>query len=329
MVPTRTARRLRTTQWAPPVLPARTLAALALVGANAMWGASIVGGKLVLDHVPPLTLALVRCLVAVAVLLPLLRLRGGRPALGREPALLGLTGVALFFLCYNLGLRATTATNATLILDGGEPFLTALLAAALLGERLTGRRLGGIATALAGIATIVLLGQGATLDLGLRALGDLLMLGSALAWAAYTVLGRRAFASAGLLEVVAGASLYGALFLLPAAAVELAVVGIGAVTASDLLLILYLGAGCSGLAYVLLGYGLRHLEAGEAGAFGYLAPVTGLGAAVLVLHESVTAGQAAGAALIVGGVWLVAGVARPPESAAAPTASSVAAQVAS
>ncbi|MDF3018374.1 MAG: hypothetical protein K0R44_3599 [Thermomicrobiales bacterium] len=45
----------------------QTLAVLALVGANIIWGASAVASKAVLIHVPPMTLACLR--VAVSRLL--------------------------------------------------------------------------------------------------------------------------------------------------------------------------------------------------------------------------------------------------------------------
>src|ERR687898_2426514 len=83
----------------------RTLAVLALVGANVIWGASAVVSKAVLAHIPPVTLACLRIGIALAVLLPLVARAGERPTRGSAPALLGLTGVALFCLLQNVGLR--------------------------------------------------------------------------------------------------------------------------------------------------------------------------------------------------------------------------------
>ncbi len=64
--------------------------------------------------------------------------------------------------------------------------------------------------------------------------------------------------------------------------------------------------GTSALAYVLLGYALRRLEAGAVGVFGNVAPLVGVTAAVVVLHEPVGLLQLAGGALIGGGIWLAA-----------------------
>jgi drug/metabolite transporter (DMT)-like permease len=156
-----------------------------------------------------------------------------------------------------------------------------------------------------GVAAVVLLGPGAAV--GLAALGDLLLLLSTLALATYLVLGRRAFPGGGSLALVAGVAGYGLLFLLPASALELAARGMGRPTAADLLGLLYLGAAASALAFLLWGYGLRHLAAGQAAAFANLNPLVGVAVAALLLGEPVSAAQIAGGVLILSGVWLATG----------------------
>ena len=284
-----------------PMPSARVRAVLALVLANVIWGTTFVATKPMLDRVPPLTIATGRFAVALLILLPLVWRAGGRPTLGREAALLGFTGVFLLYLTQNVGLDYTSATNGALI-HGGIPVLTALLAVPVLRERLDRRRLGGILTSMAGVAAVVLLGSSA--GLGGAALGDALLLVSAVALAAYLVLGRRAFPSGGSLEMVAGVACYGLLFLLPASAIELTVRGMARPTGGDLLGLLYLGAVASALAFALWAYGLRHLEAGQAAVFANLTPLVGVAVAALLLGEQVSAVQLGGGLLILGGVWL-------------------------
>ncbi len=282
----------------------RVLAVLALVGANVLWGGSAVASKALLEHVPPLTLAALRVAIALAVLWPLVARTGGQPARGRAPVLLGLTGVALFCACQNLGLRYASAGDIALI-NGAIPVLTGLLAVPLLGERLGGPRLAGLLASLAGVAAIVLVGNGATPSAAV--LGTALPLASAVSFAAFAVLGRRTFGGGNAVAVVAGSTRYGLLFLLPGAGLELATVGLGPLTVRDGLLLLYLGAGCSALAFVLCGYGLAHLEAGHGAVFGNLKPLVGVVLAVTLLGESLTAGQLGGGALVLLGVALASG----------------------
>jgi drug/metabolite transporter (DMT)-like permease len=282
----------------------RAAAIFALVAANVIWGTTFVATKPMLERVPPLTLATLRFAIALLVLLPIVALTGGRPRLGRTPALMGFTGIFLVYLGQNVGLEFTSAANGALI-HGGIPILTMLLAGPFLGERLTARGLAGCAVSLLGVGIVVLRGPGGAV--GLSTFGDGLVLLSALALAAYLVIGRRAFPGGGSLELVAGVACYGLLFLLPASGVELAMEGMQRPTTGDVLGLLYLGVAASALAFVLWGYGLRHLEAGKAAVFANLNPLVGVGVAALLLAEQVTAAQVGGGVLILGGVWLATG----------------------
>ncbi len=282
----------------------RTVAMLALIGANVIWGASAVASKAVLAHIPPLTLATLRVAVALAVLWPLVARLGDRPARGGSTALLGLTGVAGFCLFQNVGLRYASATTAALI-NGGIPMLTALLATLFLGERLSGRRVGGLLLACGGVASLALLDCEATLQTSV--MGMVLPVASALSFAAYAVLGRRVFRSANSVAVVAGSTRYGLFFLFPGAILELATVGLGPLTLQDVVLLLYLGAGCSALAFVLCGYALAQFEAGQAAAFGNLKPLVGVILAIFLLGESPPQSHLIGGALVFLGVVLASG----------------------
>jgi uncharacterized membrane protein len=137
-----------------PRAPVSILAALALIAAAILWGTSFVAAKVVLADLPPVAVAFLRFAIAAVVLVPIACRGGRRPALGVQPALLGLTGVTLFFLCQNAGLRQASAAHATLILGGGLPVLTALLAACCLDERPTRRQLIGLACSLMGVIAV-------------------------------------------------------------------------------------------------------------------------------------------------------------------------------
>jgi drug/metabolite transporter (DMT)-like permease len=276
----------------------------ALVLASLLWGTTDVAGKLALAAFPPVMLAALRFAVALAILWPIARWRGGPRAPVRITAPLGLLGVALACLFQNLGLARTTATNASL-LQGAAPVLTLLLAAVVLGEGLGARRIAAVGAAMAGVAVVTLAAGG-----GVRApgLGDALVLASAGCFATFVVLGRRAFPVYGTLPVLAGMAAWGTAALLPAAAVETWITGppaLAAVGPEQIGLVIYLGAGCSALTYALWGYALRHIEAGCAAIFDTLIPVVGLAAAVLVLREAplvwhlMAAGEGRPAAVVV------------------------------
>ena len=284
-----------------PVLPARILAVLAVVGATLLWGTSPGATKLALVHVPPLTLAFARVAVGYLALRLLLGRSGATPERGRMPAQLGLTGFAAFILLRNVGLRLAPAGDASLIEGGATPALAMLLAAALLGERATGRYMVGMVASLVGVVVTVLPGREGSVGSALA--GDGLLLTGTLSFAAYTVLGRRACQSGNSLAVVAGGMRYGLILLAPVAAGELAVTGLPFLDPRDAVLLLFLGAGCSGAAYALWGYGLSRLEAGQVALFNNLELVFGMVAAAAFLGEAITPGRLAGAALVLAGVW--------------------------
>lgn len=281
----------------------RLWACSALIGANVIWGTTFVATKPLLDRIPPITIAFGRFAIALMILFPLLSWSRQRPILNRTTALMGFVGVLLVYVCQNLGLSYTGAANGALI-HGGIPAFTAIIAAGALGERLDRSRVAGLGLSCIGVMFIVLRGSG--VRLGLSALGDGLVLLSALAMAGYLVLGRRAFPDGSSLALVGGVAVFGSLFLAPASGVELMVRGMEYPTGRDIAALVYLGAAASALAFVLWAYGLRCLEAGQAANFANLGPFVGVVVAALLLKETVSVVQIMGGLLILGGVWLTA-----------------------
>lgn len=279
----------------------RLTACCTLLLANVIFGTTFVATKPMFDRVPPMTIAAGRFAIVLLVLIPLLLRSGRRPNLSRTAAVMGGVGVFLTFVTQNLGLEMTSATNAALI-QGGVPVMTMLIAGPVLAERLDASRLTGGVISIVGIAVIVLFSQRAAMSVSLA--GDGLILISAVAFSVYLIIGRRAFAGADSLEVVAGVSCYGLLLLAPASGIEIVTRGIERPTGGDMACWLYLGIVASAVGLLLEGIGLRHLEAGQASLFANLGPLVGLLAAALMLGESISMAQIGGGLLILGGVWL-------------------------
>lgn len=286
-----------------------TAAVFALVATTALWGSSFVATKAVLPAVPPITLATLRFAVALALLLPLARGLGQAPNLGRGAALLGLTGMTLFFVCQNIGLRFATAADAALILNGGIPALTVLLATLVLRERLADRRLAGTALAFVGVGLLAFLPAAgiavAAPNHGVL-LGNALLLTAAACAATYALVGRRVFDARATVGMTAGSMVYGFLFLLPAASIELVTTGMTWPNGRDLALILYLGLGCSALPFVLWGYAVARLEVCQVAVIANLEMLFGGGFAALLLGEPLSRLQLGGGGLILVGASLVA-----------------------
>src|ERR687885_2927736 len=92
--------------------PGRVLSILMLLAAVAIWGSRYVVTKAGVAAVPPMLFALLRYCVASLLLVPLALARRRRAQMSsprlRTLALMGLTGVALYYTGFNLALTYTT-----------------------------------------------------------------------------------------------------------------------------------------------------------------------------------------------------------------------------
>jgi drug/metabolite transporter (DMT)-like permease len=285
----------------------RALSILLLLAAVLIWGSTYVVTKSGVEDMPPMLFALLRYCVASLLLVPLALARGGLRRLPRPVpwgilALMGLTGVALYYTAFNLGLTYTTASQAAMI-QSSIPAVTALLAVVWLGERPSARRIVGISLAIVGVVLVV---AGEKPEAGASrapAIGNLLLFGTVLTWSIYTVLAKR-LADADFIAVMAAVSVAGTLMLIPAALVEAAAMPVPSIPGDGWLRIAYLGAFSSALSYLFYNRALRDLDASQVGAFSNLAPVVGVVSGAVFLGETITPLALSGGAVALIGVWM-------------------------
>jgi drug/metabolite transporter (DMT)-like permease len=283
----------------------RRSAVLQLLLVAALFGGTWPAGKVAVDHVPPLTVATARFVLATVLLVALVLLRGRRlalPARGDVPLVLalGLTGIAGYQAFFLIGLVRTPASDGAILVPGLIPVFTTLLAWRAFGERPTRRVVFGFAVAIVGLVIVV---DPAGAVSSSRLTGDLILVGAAVCWAVYTILGRAATARFDPLLATTYASAAGALMLAP-----FSVAGWGTLVhagAAAWLAILYLAPLGTVLAFVLYYDSVRRLGASRAAAFTLLVPVFGVSSSILVLGEPLRAGIAVGGAIVLGGLWLV------------------------
>lgn len=191
--------------------PRRWLALVFLVGASLFWAVNFVVGEFVVQAVDPMSLTFLRWASAAIPLLIIAHLverPDWRGVLRRWPSLtlLGVVGLLGYGLLLYEALRHTTAINAGLI-SAANPALIAVAAAVVLSERLSWRRVAGLAISLVGVTLVVTKGSlDALLSLRFN-IGDLLMLGAIAAWTFYTVIVRRTTGLPPMTTVAAQAAL--------------------------------------------------------------------------------------------------------------------------
>lgn len=280
---------------------------LMLLVTMVIWGSTFVVTKGVNEQVPPFALAFVRVTIGALVLLAcafVRQARGGEHS--RWSALpwgtmvtMALVGVVVYYAVFNYSLVYTSASQGALV-QSCIPAMTALVAVVWLREHASAVRWIGIALSMVGIA-IVFSGSAAQSG-GASLLGNGLMFISAVLWGVYTSMAKRV-ANFDPLQVTAGIVGAGAVLLLPLAAFEVAAEGMPQVDVKGWLGMAYLGAGASGVAYMLYSAALKHVDASEAGVYTNLIPVVGVVTGVM-LGEPLPLRAIVGGVVVLVGVWL-------------------------
>ena len=225
-------------------------------------------------------------------------------------AVVALAGMTAYQVLLNAGEVTVPAATASLLVNTA-PIFTALLAAALLGERLPPLAWAGVALGFTGSATIALTAGGGGFDLSS---GALLVLGAAVAQATFFVAQKPLLDRHGAVAVTTWAMGLGALMSLPLApGLPQAVADAppGALWATA-----FLGLGASALGFCTWAYGLARVEVTRAAASLYAVPPVAALVGWLWLGEVPSGGTVAGGAVALVGVALVARARRRPQRAA-------------
>lgn len=279
---------------------------LKLVLTMLIWGGTWVAGRYAVQAAPPLGIAVWRFLIAGAALLALVLLRHGRlPRPTRREwvliAGLGASGIFLYNLCFLYGLQRLAAGHAALVV-ALNPVMITLAAAAWLGERLTPQKTAGSVIALLGC--LIVIGHGAPLALlsGEIGRGELLIVGCALFWATYTLIGRRATRTLSALVVTAYSTAFGWTLLLVTALADDPAALRPDYPALVWLAILFLALLGTTLAFTWFNAAVAQIGAARASIFINLVPVAAVLAGAWLLDERL------GLSVLVGGALVLAGV---------------------
>lgn len=282
-----------------------------LAAAMLIAGSSVVAGKAVALAFPVFVATGLRFLAASLVLFPLFLVRHRAfPAAGRgDLAILLLQALANVFLLsffFFHGLRLTGAAEGGVI-TSTTPAMVGLAAFLLLRERLTREQGAGIALAVLGLLVLNAAGNPGS---GVRGpaplLGNLLILGAVLGEAVFTVLGKVLVARVPPLALTTLASGLGFLLSLPAAVHQARGFDFAAVTAGAWAAMAYYGLCVTVLASFLWYRGIAAVSAGTAAVFTGLMPVSALVFSHGLLAEPIRWFHLAGAASVLGGIWISA-----------------------
>ncbi|MCC3767430.1 DMT family transporter [Streptomyces sp. UNOC14_S4] len=272
---------------------------LPMAATAVLWGSAFTAIHIALPDYSPTSIALLRIAITVVLLLPCLLLKRIGP-LRRADALrmaaFGLTGMTAYQVLLCAGEQSVDAGTAAMLI-AASPVFTTILGMAFLGDRPGRQGLAGLGIALCGALMVAVTSGSGSGSL----LGALLVLLAAAAQATSFALQKP------LLKKYSGAEcvFYGSLFgLLPLLVTAPGAVGqVAAADGHRTLAVLWLGLGCTAMAFWTWSRTLRATTASTASLVLYAVPVAALGLDMVLL------GNVPSASAMLGGVLVLAGVA--------------------
>jgi drug/metabolite transporter (DMT)-like permease len=269
-----------------------------------LWSFAFVAGKIGVTDCPPLILLAARFSLAGMVILGASAFRRGAWQLSwREVAIFAILGVANNALYLGLGYTGLKSVSAGLggLIVSANPVFTAPLAALLLGEALTWRKVLGLLLGIAGVGVIVW----HRMEVGTDSLHGILYTLASLASIVAGTLLFKLFAPKGSLWIGNGIqNLAAGIALAP---IALTFADIGDIVPSGRLLFAFtfLVFGGSILAYFLWFHLLKVCGATAASAYHFLMPPLGMLFAWMVLGEHVAFRDLLGIVPVALGIYLV------------------------
>lgn len=270
------------------------------------WGTSFVATKTALLEIKPVTIIILR-LVLASTLLTIIALSTKRNFsinLKSHGWILILALIATFHLWIQVtGLQYTTASNTGWII-GTAPIFMAVLGLIFFKEKVTLLQLAGIFIAMIGL--LLLIGKGNILNIDLiENKGDLLVLGSAFTWGVYSMVNKKISLSYSPLMTILYLFLMMLIIIIPFNLNSATLNSVINLSLIGWISILFLGLFCSGVAYVIWARALRDMESAKVGAFLYFEPFVTVLAAWFFLNEVITLIMILSGLLITVGVFIV------------------------
>jgi drug/metabolite transporter (DMT)-like permease len=279
-----------------------------MVFAALSWGMSFPLLKMALDEIPPISLGFIRYILAIpAIFILTLRLEGWdtmKHCIRTNWHLFaasGFLGIALPNIVQNIGMQYTTASLSGIIQATG-PVFTVMLAAYLLHESLSLRKVIGAVLAIAGTVLLVTNGM-QEIETG-QFYGNMLLLLSAIFYAFSGIVSKLVVEKASALMICTMSILIGSLILLPLSLYE-GLLNISQPSTSVMWAMFILILLPTVIAYYIWFHSLKDEELSRLVYFVYLIPIFAVIFSYILLGEVITIISAISALIIVAGVAIV------------------------
>lgn len=275
------------------------------------WAGNFVVARLANLDVPPVSLSFWRHILAALMVLPMVIpvLRTDWPVIKQYPgtfavlSFLFVAGNTLVYFC----VLYTTVINAALI-NAGVPVVAVFFSWLILRDTVNRWQSLGIILSIAGITIVVTGGELAALGALDVHIGDLFMLLAIICWALYMVLLKRAGLKVSPWTLLLVLCLAGAVWLVPAYALEIAGGATTRFTALMIASLVYVALFSTIIAWAFWNSGTLRIGPNRAASFMSLHPVFGSALAILILDEALRSYHIVGTIPVLIGVYLVSRV---------------------
>ncbi|MGE5424725.1 MAG: DMT family transporter [Syntrophothermus sp.] len=218
-------------------------------------------------------------------------------------AVCGLFGFALNQALFYLGLNLTTPVDASII-HVLNPVFVLVFASILIKEKVTWIKVTGISLGAGGALILILYGK--SMGAGTNSFtGNILVMLNMLFYAFYIVLMKPIVAKYHTATILKWVSLFGFLFIIPFSVKDMLVLDFARITFQGWMGILYIIVLNTFVAYLLINFALKFVEASSVSFYTYLQPVIASAMAVSLRGDTITFPKVLAAVLIFTGVYLV------------------------
>ena len=255
----------------------KRLGYLYLVITFIIWGSIYVVAKYALAVIPPLTVLLGRYALSVLILYVILKKKGMKKIERADRKYFVIIGGVGYFVSIGFQLIGTNLLDASLasLINALNPVFIPLIAALVLKERVSLRRIAGIAASICSVTF----------------------------WSVSSVMVRKVAGKYDPIQIAFVGMAIALCFNIPASIWELCTTPCR-FTLPAVLSLIYLAVICTALAHTLWNKSLQLLSAGTCSMLYPLQPLTSAVLGVLLLHEQITTGFVIGAVVISAGILI-------------------------
>ena len=286
----------------------RTLALLAALGATTIYGLNHTIAKEVMPtYIQGFGFVQVR-LLGAAILFWLVSLFIPQQKIDRadlpKMLLCALLGMVINMLCFFKGIELSTPINSAVLIPI-TPILVFVFSAILIKERLLLPRVVGVILGFVGALVLIVFGNEIRQDAPNIPLGNALFVINATCFALYLVLVKSLSAKYTTVHLLKWLFLFGFIMAMPISYPEFSQVSWATLPFEAVWRFAFVVIGTTFMTYLLNVYALKQLKASTIGVFTYLQPLIGIGYAILVGADTLTAYKLGAGGVVLLGVYLV------------------------